>query len=168
MNRIARFEKVSMEQFGKDCRALMFDYPDSCLEKIYNEITLPKRATSGSAGYDFITPFELVIHPGEKVLVPSGIRCHIENGYCMLGFVRSSMGIKKDISLSNGTIVLDGDYYNADNEGHIMISLRNVGSKTFKCAAGDRIIQGVFLPIGITEDDQADGVRTGGIGSTSV
>ena len=168
MDRIARFEKVSFEQFAKDSKKLMFDYPDKCLEEIYNKIVLPKRATSGSAGYDFVTPFNIVIHPDEKILVPSGIRCHIEDGYCMLGFVRSSMGIKNDINLSNETIVLDGDYYNADNEGHIMISLRNVGNKVFTCDAGDRLIQGVFLPIGITENDQADGIRTGGIGSTNV
>lgn len=165
MNKVAKFEKVSLEQFKEDSVNLGFEYPD--YSKIYNEITLPKRATAGSAGYDFVTPYDLVLHQGEKLLVPSGIRCKIQEGYCMLGFVRSSMGIKKDINLSNECIVLDGDYYNADNEGHIMISIRNVGNKVFRCNAGDRLIQGIFLPIGITEDDDATAERTGGIGSTN-
>ena len=167
MNRIARFEKVSFEQFAKDCKSLMYAYPESQLKEIYEKITIPKRATTGSAGYDFMTPFSLRLWPREKVVVPSGIRCYIEEGYCMLGFVRSSLGIKKDINLSNETIVLDGDYYDADNEGHIMISLRNVGNKNFHCEAGERLVQGVFLPFGITEDDSVSEIRTGGIGSTN-
>lgn len=168
MQRIAQFERISLNQFVKDSRNLFYDYTDEELTDIYDGIRLPQRATSGSAGYDFYTPYEVVLHPHEKVIIPSGIRCKIEDGFMMLGVVRSSIGIKHDINLSNTCMVLDSDYYGADNEGHIMIALRNMKNYTVRLKAGDRIMQGVFLPYGITIDDNAEVVRTGGIGSTNV
>lgn len=168
MQRIAKFEKVSFDQFAKDSRSLFYDYADEELKPIYSEIKLPHRATSGSAGYDFYSPYQIILHPHEKVIIPSGIRCKIEDGYMMLGVVRSSIGIKHDLALSNTCMVLDSDYYNADNEGHIMISLRNMKGYTVHFTAGERIMQGVFLPFGITLDDNVDKQRTGGIGSTNV
>lgn len=168
MQRVAKFEKVSFGQFIKDSRNLLYDYTDEEMAHVYAGIKLPQRATSGSAGYDFYTPYEIVLHPHEKTIIPSGIRCEIEDGYMMLGVVRSSIGIKSDINLSNNCMVLDSDYYYADNEGHIMIALRNMKGYTVRCLAGERIMQGVFLPFGITLDDDASRKRTGGIGSTNV
>ena len=162
MQRVARFEKVSYDQFVKDSRKFLYDFTDEEMAHVYAGIKLPKRATSGSAGYDFHTPYEVVLHPHEKIIIPSGIRCEIEDGYMMLGVVRSSMGIKHDINLSNTCMVLD-----SDNEGHIMIALRNMKNYTVRCDAGDRIMQGVFLPFGITLDDDVSKQRTGGIGSTN-
>lgn len=168
MQKIAKFKKVSFEQFSKDSRKLLFDYSDEEMAHVYAGIKLPIRATSGSAGYDFYTPFEVDLHPHDKIIIPSGIRCEIEEGFMMLGVVRSSMGIKNDINLSNTCMVLDSDYYFADNEGHIMIALRNMRSYRVHFPAGERIMQGVFLPFGITIDDKAEKKRTGGIGSTNV
>lgn len=168
MQRVATFKKVSFEQFYRDSRNLMYDYTEEEIAHVYASIKLPQRATSGSAGYDFYTPYEVVLHPHDKVIVPSGIRCGIKEGYMMLGVVRSSMGIKNDINLSNTCMVLDSDYYYADNEGHIMIALRNMRDYLVRCSAGERIMQGVFLPFGITTDDDVEEKRTGGIGSTHV
>lgn len=167
MLRIANFGKVSLGQFIKDSKKLLYDFSDEEITQIYSSIKLPQRATSGSAGYDFYTPYDIVLHPYEKVVIPSGIRCEIEDGYMMLGVVRSSMGIKQDLSLANTCMVLDSDYYFADNEGHIMIALRNMRRYTVTCGAGERIMQGVFLPYGITIDDEVATKRTGGIGSTN-
>ena len=168
MQRVATFKKVSFEQFYRDSKNLMYDYTEEEIAHVYASIKLPQRATSGSAGYDFYTPYEVVLHPHDKVIVPSGIRCGIKEGYMMLGVVRSSMGIKNDINLSNTCMVLDSDYYYADNEGHIMIALRNMRDYLVRCNAGERIMQGVFLPFGITADDNVEEKRTGGIGSTHV
>lgn len=168
MQRVAKFEKVSFDQFAKDSRKLVYDYTDEEMAHVYASVKLPERATSGSAGYDFYTPFEVTIHPRDKVIIPSGIRCKIEDGYMMLGVVRSSIGIKSDINLSNTCMVLDSDYYFADNEGHIMIALRNMKSYTVKFKTNERVMQGVFLPFGITLDDDVETRRTGGIGSTNV
>ena len=167
MQKIAKFEKVSLEQFLKDSKKLLYDYSEKEIADIYEKINLPQRATSGSAGYDFYTPYDIVLHPHDKVIIPSGIRCEIKEGYMMLGVVRSSVGIKADINLSNTCMVLDSDYYYADNEGHIMIALRNMRDYLVRFPAGDRIMQGVFLPFGITVDDSAEAKRTGGIGSTN-
>lgn len=167
MQKIARFEKVSLDQFMADSKKLLYDYSDETISITYENIILPKRATSGSAGYDFYTPYEVTLHPHDKIIVPSGIRCNIVDGYMMLGVVRSSMGIKSDINLSNTCMVLDSDYYFAENEGHIMIALRNMRSYSVHFDSGERIMQGVFLPYGITIDDNAEATRTGGIGSTN-
>ena len=167
MQRVAKFKKVSFDQFMKDSKKLLYDYGEEEMAHIYASIMLPQRATSGSAGYDFYTPYEVALHPHDKIIIPSGIRCEIDDGYMMLGVVRSSMGIKNDINLSNTCMVLDSDYFFADNEGRIMIALRNMKNYTVRCAAGDRIMQGIFLPYGITVDDNAETKRTGGIGSTN-
>lgn len=177
MQRVAKFKKVSFGQFVNDSRKLLHDYEsefknslsidEKAMAHIYADIKLPQRATIGSAGYDFYTPYEITLHPHSKVVIPSGIRCELDPNYMMLGVVRSSMGIKHDINLSNTCMVLDSDYFFADNEGHIMIALRNMKDYTVRCAAGERIMQGIFLPYGITADDDVEKLRTGGIGSTN-
>ena len=167
MKRIAKFEIVSFEQFVKDSKKLLYDYSEEELAHVYASIKLPQRATSGSAGYDFYTPYEVKLHPHDKIIIPSGIRCNIAEGYMMLGVVRSYKRKKNDLNLSNTCMVLDSDYYFADNEGHIMIALRNMKNYSVHCAAGERIMQGVFLPFGITMDDSAEAKRIGGIGSTN-
>lgn len=167
MQRISKFKKVSLKQFTEDSRKLFYDYSDEEIKKIYDSITLPHRSTSGSAGYDFHTPYDIMLHPHDKIIIPSGIRCKMNEEYMMLGVVRSSIGIKSDLNLCNTCMVLDSDYYYADNEGHIMIALRNMRDHMVRCATGDRIMQGIFLPFGITLDDNAEAKRTGGIGSTN-
>lgn len=167
MQGIAKFEKVSLEQFLKDSKRLLYDYSEEEIANIYDNIVLPIRATKGSAGYDFYTPYKVTLHPHDKIIIPSGIRCQIADGYMMLGVVRSSMGIKNDINLSNTCMVLDSDYYFADNEGHIMIALRNMRDYLVRFSEGERIMQGVFLPYGIAVGDKAETRRTGGIGSTN-
>lgn len=86
----------------------------------------------------------------------------------LLLFVRSSIGIKKHITLANGTGVIDADYYNnPDNEGEIMLALTNNGNEFWEAYPRDRIAQGVFVKYAVTDDDTADGDRKGGIGSTN-
>ena len=142
MKRIAKFEKVSPEQFRQA-------YTGDDAESVYNAIKLPRRATSGSAGYDFFAPFEITLKAGETVKIPTGIRVKIEDGWFLTLYPRS-------------------DYYNAENEGHIMVKLTNDTreGKTVQIAAGAGFVQGIFLEYGITEDDDADGERVGGFGST--
>lgn len=156
--KIANFYKVSYEQFKQDAGF----YADN----VYDIIEKPIRATKHSAGYDIKTPIALTVKPHETAKFPTGLRCEMLSDYVLLIFIRSSLGIKKGITLSNGTGVIDSDYYNANNEGHIWISLTNNSDETFTCNAGDKICQGIFVKYGITLDDNADIERTGGIGST--
>lgn len=172
MNRVAKFEKVSLEQFNKDISPMFppeeyfKDINDIKIEQWYNVIELPKRATIGAAGYDFYAPFHIKLIPGAAIVVPTGIRCQMESDWVLSIVPRSSLGFKYRCTLSNTVGIIDSDYYYSDNEGHIMLKLINNGSSTMRIMAGDRICQGIFLPYGITIDDEVSDVRNGGFGST--
>ena len=164
MNKIAKFEKVSFEQFKADLQT-------QCdAREAYEQITLPVRATSGSAGYDVISPVSFTLQPGESIRIASGLRCRIAEGWVMLMLPKSGLGTKFRTQLDNTVGVIDADYYNAKNEGHILIALTNdsKSGKILEIPAGKAIVQLLFVPFGITEDDEASGERTGGFGSTGV
>ena len=167
MRRIAEFEKVSFEQFEKDWLKLRPQDADR-VKEIYDGISLPVRATQGSAGYDFASPVELCLNAGESVTIPTGIRARIESGFVLLLFPRSSLGFRYRMQLNNTVGVIDSDYYEADNEGHIMCRITNDShdGKEMKVAEHQGFVQGIFLSFGITDDDCAEERRTGGLGST--
>ena len=160
MDRIGRFEKVTRERFEADFAG------DPA--GLYEGIELPVRATSGSAGYDFHTPCDLTLRPGESIRVATGIRVHIADGWLLMIAPRSGLGYKYRVQLDNTVGIIDSDYYYSDNEGHIQIKITNDSKegKVLELRKGDRFAQGIFLPYGITEDDEAKGVRNGGFGST--
>ena len=167
MNRIAKFEKVSREQFDAAMSATFNSHdrpPD-----IFDKLPLPVRATSGSAGYDFVSPISFTLMPGESIKIPTGIRVNIREGWWLAIVPRSSLGFKYRMQLDNTLGVVDSDYYSSDNEGHIFAKVTNDthDGKSFFVNAGDKFAQGIFLPYGITYDDAASGVRNGGFGSTN-
>lgn len=169
MERIAVFEKVSFPQFLKDWKLFDENASEKEVRAVYDGISLPKRATSGSAGYDFAAPCDLFLAAGREKLIPTGIRAKIEPGYVLILFPRSSLGFKYRFQLDNTAGIIDSDYYHAANEGHIMCKMINdsrEGKEVF-VEAGKGMVQGLFLPFGITVDDAADAVRTGGFGSTT-
>ena len=174
MNRIAQFEKVSFEQFLSDFIDTFeeFDYSKpsnvEILRQTWDNIRLPKRSTVNSAGYDFCSPIDFELNPGEEIKIPTGIRCKIDSDWVLNIYPRSSIGFKFNVCLANTTGIIDSDYYNANNEGHIMIKLVNRGDKVFSVKEGYKIVQGIFMPYGITVDDNTNGERTGGFGSTGI
>lgn len=129
---------------------------------------IPTRSDNGSAGYDFYTPQDIVIKPGEAVLFKTNIKAQMLPDEVLLLYIRSSVGIKKHIVLSNGTGVIDSTYYgNPDNEGNIMCALYNYGTEEQVITAGDRVMQGVFVKYLTTDNDiVVNKQRTGGIGSS--
>ena len=158
-----RFEKVSYENFAKDSAKNGFE----ARVEDYDKIVLPYRGSADSAGYDFSTPYALLLKPNSRTIVPTGIKAYMDRGEVLLITVRSSVGIKDGVVFSNTIGVIDADYAdNAKNEGDIMLALWNTSNKTVSYNAGDRIAQGLFVKFGITEDDNATSVRTGGIGSS--
>ena len=167
MQKIAKFFKVSFEQFKKDWQNNFSDLSD--VEKIYDNIKLPKRATAGSAGYDFFAPIKLEIPPKSTLLVPTGIRVQMQPGTFLAIFPRSGLGFKFKLQLFNTVGIIDEDYFFANNEGHIMIKVFNdtFESKTIVVEQGDGFAQGILMAFGITEDDNATSQRTGGFGSTT-
>lgn len=168
MRKCAKFEKVSLKQFLQDFKEI-FPLEDSKIEKIYEGIKLPKRATKSSAGYDFYLPVGIEIKPGETIKIPTGIRCYMEEDVVLSLYPRSSLGFKYKMQLNNTVGIIDADYYNAKNEGHIQIKVTNDNNenKTISLCSGDGFAQGVFTEYLITYDDEATGERTGGFGSTN-
>ena len=167
MKAVAKFFKVSFDQFKAGMSD--FSYSEEELKSMYEEIKLPKRATAFSAGYDIYTPFDFTLKPGETIKIPTGIRCRIDDDYALFLFPRSGLGFKFRLQLNNTVGVVDSDYYGSDNEGHIFVKLTNDSNegKSVDLKKGDAFSQGIFLQYGITEDDDAEGVRNGGFGSTS-
>ena len=167
MKKIAKFEKVSYDNF---LSSLKSDFPNiKDPQSVYDNIILPKRATVGSAGYDFFTPFEITLAPGETIKIPTGIRVWIENGWVLKLYPRSGLGFKFRLQLNNTVGIIDSDYYNSDNEGHIFCRITNDSNegKTISLKSGEGFCQGIFVEYGITLDDDADGIRNGGFGSTT-
>lgn len=131
------------------------------------DIHLPERKTSESAGYDIASAEDVVLEPGKVTLVPTGLKAFMGLGEYLAIYIRSGISIRNSLMLINGTGIIDSDYYNnEENEGHIMIAMLNAGAEPFVIHAGDRIAQGIFMKYLLTADDEATGVRTGGIGST--
>ncbi|MBR5271491.1 MAG: deoxyuridine 5'-triphosphate nucleotidohydrolase [Clostridia bacterium] len=163
MKKVANFMKVSEEQFKKD-----WDLTDD-YKSVYDNIKLPKRATKGSAGYDFFAPADITLNPGETIKIPTGIRAQINDGWVLKIYPRSGLGFKFRLQLNNTVGIIDSDYYNSDNEGNIFCKITNDSNegKTVSVKAGDGFCQGIFVEYGITFDDDVSDERNGGFGSTT-
>lgn len=166
MQKIAKFHKVSFQQFNAGWQDT-FGQPAE--QSMYDAIKLPMRATIGSAGYDFFTPFAFSLAPGETIKVPTGIRAEIHDGWVLQCYPRSGLGFKYRLQLNNTVGIIDSDYYYSDNEGHIFAKITNDSNeeKTVTVEAGQGFMQGIFLPFGITIDDETTAFRNGGFGSTT-
>lgn len=169
MQRIAKFHKVSEEQFLKDWTETFPECGAQEASGIYESVRLPRRATAGSAGYDFYAPSDITLAPGETVKIPTGIRAEMEAGWVLKCYPRSGLGFKYRLQLNNTVGIIDSDYFYSDNEGHIFAKLTNDSKegKTVKVALGEGFMQGIFIEYGITVDDDVTDVRNGGFGSTT-
>lgn len=163
MKRIAQFEKVSLTEFEK-----AFENKEEA-RQIYENLKLPKRATCGSAGYDFYAPFDITLKPNETIKIPTGIRCKMERGWVLKLYPRSSLGFKYRLQLNNTVGIIDEDYYYSDNEGHIFAKITNATNegKIVEVKQGQGFMQGLFIEFGITFDDDVTAQRNGGFGSTT-
>ena len=169
MERIAKFHKVSYEQFEGDWKDTFGPIETEEIGRIYEGIRLPARATAGSAGYDLYTPVAMTIRPGETIKIPTGIRVEMNDGWVLAVFPRSSLGFKYRLQLNNTVGIIDSDYFYSDNEGHIFAKITNdtKEGKIVEIPAGTGFMQGIFMEYGITVDDDVEEVRNGGFGSTT-
>lgn len=169
MKKIAQFFKVSPDIFMEAMEKEFPQYTGADSSAMYEALQLPKRATAGSAGYDFYTPFSFSLSPAATIMIPTGIRVKMDEGWVMQIYPRSGLGFKYRLQMNNTVGIIDSDYYNSGNEGHIFVKLTNDSNegRTVEVAQGTAFVQGVFLEFGITVDDAADGVRDGGLGSTT-
>lgn len=155
MRTAAKFEKVSFDTFKTNGT-----------QETYNNIKLPKRATAKSAGYDFYAPTKLTVAPGETVTVATGIRALMPSSWCLMIFPRSGLGFKYKLRLNNTVGIIDADYSDSDNEGHIFIRMTNESDKLLEVEQGSAFAQGIFTQYLLTEDDDTTAERNGGLGST--
>lgn len=167
-----KFEKVSYEKWYEDVKKYFMSAfsTDEEIYKCWQEIQLPKRSTSGSAGYDFFMPMTVTLPDHCTRMIPSGIkwRCEDEKFYmCLMLYIRSSLSIKHGINVSQSVAVIDADYYNNQkNEGDILLPLRNDWSISHKLKQGERVVQGVITQFAICDGDSTYASRIGGVGST--
>lgn len=193
-----KFEKVTYEEFARSIKSMAhFGFTgNEDIRKLYDEIKLPERSTSGSAGYDFFSPISIVLSSfranieqrrddfteemhdvvnlkRDEVIVPTGIKARIDPGWVLVLAPRSGQGFKYGVALANTIGIIDEDYHNNEsNEGHIMVKLTTTTTYAefdeLYIGRGKAFCQGIFLPYGLTDDDKATAKRTGGLGSTGV
>ena len=162
------FEEVSYNKIIKHC--IEVQEKNSLNVFACEKVILPSRGTKNSAGYDFYNnyPTDIEIQPYSKVLIWTNVKAYMQPQEVLILDVRSSIGIKKDLILSNTLGIIDADYYNnRDNEGNIGISIRNLSSTPVIIKSGERIAQGIFVPFLESDNCNSDSERIGGIGSTS-
>ena len=170
------FEKITREQWVKDMVNLYHLEPPTEenfkeINKLYDGIKLPKRATKHSAGYDFYVSGDALLPVGDSAIIPTGIRwvCDKEEdkNKVLQIYPRSGIGFRTGVRLMNTVGIIDADYWEGNNEGHIMLKLYNPMNASFKAKGGDAIVQGVITEYH-TCDDEEEIVekRTGGMGST--
>lgn len=182
-----KFEKVSFEEFKKafenEVAHEFTGYQcvtEEELKKYYDEIKLPERSTSGSAGYDFFAPFNFNFRPQYQCkmsilceeyqfLFPTGIRFVTDRDDIVLICVpKSGLGCKYGMRLKNTVGVIDSDYFKSDNEGHIKVKMSLDSTFNYCVDRGKAFMQGVIVPFIKTDDDCVDSKRNGGFGSTGV
>ncbi len=167
--RIAKFEKVSFNQYLKDVKEIFPNKSIEEIQQIYDAILLPKRATIGSAGYDFFAPYDITLKPNETCKIPTGIRVYMNEEWVLQCFPRSGLGFKYRLQLNNTVGIIDSDYYYSSNEGHIFSKITNDTNenKTIFIEKNTGFMQGIFIEYGITIDDECTSIRDGGFGSTT-
>ena len=169
MNDIARFYIVSEKQFVADAGNAL-DISDSAAGEAFKHVLIPRRATAGSAGYDFYSPVDIELEAGQSILIPTGIKARMEAGWVLLLFPRSGLGFKYRFQLDNSVGVIDRDYFdNPKNEGHIMAKMTNDSreGKVLSVKAGQAFMQGVFVPFGTAQEEEVTAQLQGGMGSTT-
>lgn len=174
--KVGTFWRVSLPEYTKEMKLQFGErFSDEQIAEIHANIKLPRRATTGSAGYDFFAPFYFFLPSWGDITIPTGIKAQIQPGWFLGFYPRSGTGMKHYLRIANTIGVVDSDYFgNPTNEGHIMAKIRkesgprdtSTPTKDVEFKAGDAFCQAIFIPFGITTDDDADGVRVGGIGST--
>lgn len=138
--------------------------------KAYPDAILPERATTNSVGYDMYCARDTEVAPHEIALIPTGVKCYLSGimrAWLMIA-LRSSTPKKKGLMLANGIGVIDADYVdNPQNEGHIMVQVYNFTNEPVIVEKGERIAQGIVMPMMTLEQDNTTGAsREGGFGST--
>jgi len=131
-------------------------------------VPLPQYQTSGAAGFDLAASADMTIEPGGITLVPTGLVIAVPDGYFLAIFARSSTPLRRGLIVANGVGVIDSDYCGDTDE--IKVQVMNVTRAPVTVAKGDRIAQGLFIPVSraVWQEESGslrEGAR-GGFGAT--
>lgn len=172
-----RFEKVSFGEYVKSIDGYenySADEKEDVLRE-YEDIKLPKRATAGSAGYDFFAPFPFKVSANGEypatIKIATGIRVLLDSDKVLKCYPRSGHGFKFRLQLDNTVGVIDSDYSLSDNEGHIFAKITidaKEDGKTLTVNKGEAFMQGIIERFYLVDDDSTNATRNGGFGSTSL
>jgi dUTP diphosphatase len=131
-------------------------------------VPLPKYETGGAAGFDLAASADVTIAPGTIALVPTGLVIQVPQGHFLGIFARSSTPLKKGLMVANGVGVIDEDYCGPKDE--VRIQVLNFTQTPVEVKRGDRIAQGLLLPVTRVEWQETDGAprsgSRGGFGAT--
>lgn len=167
-NHLMSSVRIKIDGKTRGFKMISPDQKDKDMGKNYM-IKMPKRATVGSAGYDFFAPYDFILEPNESITIPTGIRAYMQEGEVLKIYPRSGLGFKYFARLANNVGIIDEDYFYSDNEGHIFIKIRNEGDRVLTIKQGEAVAQGIFQPFLIADDDDftSGNIRNGGFGSTT-
>ena len=131
-------------------------------------VPLPAYQTPGAAGFDLAANADVLIAPGTIALIPTGVVIQVPQGHFLGIFARSSTPLKKGLMVANGVGVIDQDYCGPADE--VKIQVLNFTATPVQVAKGDRIAQGLFIPVARaewheTDEDLRESSR-GGFGAT--
>lgn len=160
-----KFEKVSLLQWEMNIPRTGVSGEE--WDKLHEDLQLPKRGTQLSAGYDIFAPYTFTLEPNQEEKIPTGIRAFMNDGNVLKAYPRSGHGFKYYVRLANTVGIIDADYVNSSNEGHIFVKLRNEGNVPMTINKGEGMCQVIFEQYFLTVDDESEGVRDGGFGSTN-
>jgi len=137
------------------------------IRRLRPDVALPLYQTAESAGFDLAAGEEVVVRPGQVALVPTGLVVEVPRGYFLGIFARSSTPLKRGLMVANGVGVIDPDYSGPQDE--VKIEVVNITAKPVRVQRGDRIAQGLFIPVTQVKWIETAGIRKhsrGGFGAT--
>lgn len=161
-----KFEKVSFQQYLLDNP---LKQPETAFQE-WENLKLPARATKGSAGYDFFLPYNICLEDGQQAEIYTGIRCSMPENVFLLCVPKSGIGSRYRLQFNSTLGIVDSDFFNSDNEGHIKAVILNDNrtGKVLELPQGKAFFQGIFVNYLTVVDDCTNGIRNGGYGSTGV
>jgi dUTP pyrophosphatase len=138
------------------------------IRRIKPDVSIPEYQSAGAAGFDLAASEDILVQPAAVALIPTGLVIQVPAGYCLGVFARSSTPLKRGLMVANGVGVVDSDYCGPNDE--VKIEVFNFTASAVHVRAGDRIAQGLFIPVARAEWQEADhelraGSR-GGFGAT--